>query len=75
MNKCILPLGIVVKEKDIKVYKLKKVLYCLKQALMTWYNKPEMHLYIKDLKCSYEHIMFMKNSEYEMSGLGKCVIY
>lgn len=40
--------GFVIKGQEDKVYKLKKILYGLKQTLRVWYNR--LHLYLSENK-------------------------
>lgn len=40
--------GFVIKGQEDKVYKLKKILYGLKQTLRIWYNR--LHLYLSENK-------------------------
>ena len=41
-----------IKGKELKVYKLKKALYKLKQAPRAWYNRIDSYLISKGFKCS-----------------------
>lgn len=52
------------KEGDDKVYKLKKVLYGLKQGPIAWYRKIEAYFYQENFdKCPHEHTLFVKHIE------------
>ena len=56
------PPGYEKKEKEDKVYKLKKELYGLKQAPRAWYNR--IDAYFTKLgfsKCPFEHTLYVKN--------------
>ena len=56
--------GYVRKGEEHKVLRLKKALYCLKQALRAWYSRIE-GFFIKEgfEKCSHEHILFLKHKD------------
>ena len=55
------PEGFIKKEKEDKVYRLKKALYNLKQAPRAWYNKIEAYFIREGFeKCSSEHTLFTK---------------
>ncbi|RDY12321.1 hypothetical protein CR513_02911, partial [Mucuna pruriens] len=55
------PAGYIVKGKEDKVYRLKKVLYGLKQALRTWYKKIDSYFVQHDFEiCSFEYTLYQR---------------
>ena len=46
------PLGYKIKGQELKVYKLKKALYVLKQAPRAWYNRIDVYLHNNGFKRS-----------------------
>lgn len=57
------PQGYLKKGDEEKLYKLKKVLYGLKQARRVWYNKIDSYFKRESfVKCPSEHTLFVKTS-------------
>ncbi|RDX94097.1 hypothetical protein CR513_23570, partial [Mucuna pruriens] len=58
------PCGYVQKGDEHKVYKLKKILYELKQASCAWYSHIEAYFLNEGFeKCDYEHTLFVKKEK------------
>ena len=57
------PKGYEVLGEEYKVYKLKKALYCLKQAPRVWYKRIDSYFVNNGFsKCGYELILYVKVS-------------
>ncbi|RHN78204.1 putative RNA-directed DNA polymerase [Medicago truncatula] len=58
------PQGYVEKGDELKVYKLRRALYDLKQAPRAWYSRIEAYFTKEGFeRCPYEHTLFVKLSE------------
>ena len=58
------PDGFVQKGKEEKVYRLKKAMYGLKQALRAWYSRIDSHFEKMGFtKYRYEHPLYVKTEK------------
>ncbi|KAK0577924.1 hypothetical protein LWI29_002417 [Acer saccharum] len=58
------PLGFVVKDQEDKVLKLKKALYCLKQAPRAWNSRIDKYFQQNGyVKCPHEHALYSKTNK------------